>query len=172
MSVHRYIRLKSGRKFYFRRPTTAQLNLPDIIWSLSHMPRFLGHTIKPYFTLHHCCLVHDLAPVDCRREALAHDFMEHALSDIVSPCKVLLPDYLDMEHKHEKVMARKFGLRHPFPSAVKVADLTALATEMKCLTNRRDYRDLPYPPSDITIVPWTSAKCRVEFMKRWNACSN
>ncbi len=91
------------------------------------------------------------------------------MSDIVSPCKALLPDYCVIEQRVEKVIARKFGLRYPFPAPVKTADLIALATEMKQLTNRRDYRDLPFAPAEVTIDIWSPEQTRIEFMKRFDA---
>ncbi len=171
MSIHTYIRTVSGIKFYYRRPTTAMIKLDDIVWALSRLPRFLGHTLgEPYTILRHSCFVHDLAPDDCKREALGHDFAEYVLSDISSPCKALLPDYCALEQRVERVIARRFKLRFPFPSAVKTADLIALATEMKQLCGgRRDYKDLPFPPAKVTIDIWSPERTREEFMKRWRA---
>lgn len=169
MSHHVYIRTISGTKFYYKRPTTKMVRLSDIVWSLSRLPRFLGHTNGiPYTVLRHSVLVHDLAPEDCRREALAHDFSEALGADIPSPLKALLPDYCVIEQRIEQVLARKFKLRYPYPAAVKTADLVALATEMKQLTNRRDWRDLPLGPAKVTIELWDEQRTRDEFMKRWN----
>lgn len=166
--MHKYIRLRSGTKYYLLRPTVAQVNLEDIVWSLSHLPRFLAHMDRPYSILQHLCWCHDHAADDVKKEALCHDFSEHALSDLVSMLKALIPQYQDIERKHEKVIARRFGIRYPFPAAVKSVDLYALATEMRWLTNRQDYKDLPFEPSTKPIVPWGPAKTRREFMKRWN----
>lgn len=169
MSVHKYIRTISGTKFYYARPTTAMVKLDDIVWSLSRMPRFMGHTQgEPYTVLRHSCFVHDLAPDDCKLEALAHDFGEAYATDVPSPLKRTLPDYCAAEQRIEKVIARRFGLRYPFPAPVKTCDLIALATEMKQLCgNRSDYRDLPFPPSDIKIEMWSAEKTRREFLKRF-----
>lgn len=167
--MHKYIRLKSGVKYYLLRPTVSQVSLPDIVWSLSRLPRFLGHTrgALPYTVLQHLVWCHDHAPDEVKREALCHDFTEHALSDVVSPLKALIPQYQDIERAHEKAMARRFGIRYPFPAAVKSVDLYALASEMRWLTDRTDYRDLPFAPCKERIIPWTAAKTRREFMKRW-----
>lgn len=172
MSVHKYIRTVSGAKFYYARPTVAMVKLDDIVWALSRLPRFLGHTLgEPYTILRHSILVHDLAPVECRREALAHDFSEFAAGDIPSPLKRLLPDYCAIEQRIERVIARRFNLRFPYPTAVKTCDLIALATEMKQLCGgRRDYDDLPFPPANLTIDLWPAEKTRDEFMRRWREC--
>ena len=170
MSAHAYIRTISGTKFYYARPTTAMVKLDDIIWSLSRTPRFLGHTLgEPYTILRHSILVHDLAPEDCKKEALAHDFSEYVTGDSPSPLKHLLPDFCAIEQRVERVIARKFSLRFPYPSQVKTCDLIALATEMKQLCGgRRDYEDLPFLPADVTIDLWTPEQTRSEFIRRWN----
>lgn len=165
--MHKYLRLRSGTKYYLLRPTVKQMNLDDIVWGLSHLPRFLAQMDKPYSILQHLVWCHDHAPSEVKREALCHDFSEHALSDIASMTKALLPQYRDLERKHEQVIARRFGLRFPFPAAVKSVDLWALASEMRWLTNRDDYHDLPFEPCPKRIVPWSPKKARREFMKRW-----
>jgi hypothetical protein len=167
-SPHKYIRLKSGIKFYFLRPTINMINLEDIVWSLSHINRFLGHTDEPVSVLQHVCHVHDLAPDDCKAEALYHDSAEALLGDVVSKLKTLLPEYRDLEMRVEKLIARKFKLRYPWPSAVKRADLIALADEMVSFTPRQDWRDLPFPPSGVKLVAWSPKRARREFMKRFN----
>lgn len=167
--IHRYIRLRSGVKFYPDNPTIKMINLDDIVWSLSYLNRFLGHTERPISVLQHSCNVHDLAPDDCKAEALFHDGSESCVGDVVTCLKSSLPTYKDIEVKVEKLIARKFGLRYPWPAAVKQADTIALADEMVNLTKRDDWKDLPFPPSGMKIVPWSPAKARREFMKRYNA---
>lgn len=167
--MHGYIRLKSGRRFFYRRPQPSQFTLGDLVWSLSRIPRFLGHTEgNPYSVLQHCCICHDLAPAHCKREALGHDLVEGLAGDAVSPLKDLLPDYRDIELRIERVLARRFKWQYPFPADVKRVDLIALATEMRDLTKRRDWRELPYPPSNLVIKPWSAARARREFMRRWH----
>lgn len=170
MSVHKYIRLRSGIKFYFNRPTVAQINLADIVWSLSRLPRFLGHTNSdlPYTVLQHLVWCHDHADKDVQKEVLCHDFSESLMQDLPTPLKVLVPQYRDIERRIERVIARKFKLRYPFPAAVKSVDVLALVSEMRWLTNRKDYKDFALDPVKTPIVPWTPKKSRREFMKRWN----
>ena len=166
MIPHRYIRLRDGTKFYYGRPTINMIRLDNIVWSLSHINRFLGYTSHPYSVLQHACHVHDLVAPEFRAEALHHDDAESLTGDVVTPLKAILPDFCDIEIKVEKLIARKFGLRYPWPAAVKQADMIALADEMISFTNRRDWRDLPFAPSGRRIVPWSPAKARHEFLKR------
>lgn len=166
--MHDYIRLRSGRRFSFKAPKPTQFTVSDLVWGMSRLPRFLGQTDGPPYVIgQHLCLTHDLAPDHCKREALGHDLQEALCSDVVSPQKDLLPDYRDIELRIERVLAKRFGWKHPFPPDVKRVDLIALATEMRDLTRRTDWRQLPYPPADVTIKPWTEEKVRREFMKRW-----
>lgn len=165
--MHGYVRLHSGIKFHVRRPTLKTVNLDDIVWGLSHLNRFGGHTDAPLSVAQHACHVHDLAPAYCKREALHHDDAEGGgLIDLPSPIKDLLPGYRDLEVRYERLIARAFGLQYPWPADVKRCDLIALADEMRCLTNRTDWRELPFPPSGARIKVWTPARARNEFMKR------
>lgn len=164
--IHRYIRLHSGTKFYFRRPTIDMIRLDDTVWSLSYINRFLGHTDRPLSVAQHACHVHDLAPPECKKEALHHDDTESLIGDVVTNLKAFLPNYRDIETGLEKLVARKWGLVYPWPASVKQCDLIALADEMVSLTDRTDWRDLPFPPSGKVIKPWTPARARAEFMKR------
>lgn len=167
--IHRYIRLYDGTKFFFGRPTISMIKLENIVWSLSYINRFLGHTKRPISVLQHACLVHDLAPDDCKAEALHHDDAESLIGDCVTGLKAILPDYRDIEVKVEKLVARRFKLRYPWPAAVRQADLTSLADEMVSLTDRTDWKDLPFPPSGKRVAVWSPARARQEFMKRHNA---
>lgn len=163
-----YIRLKSGRRFFYKDPKPAQFTLDDIVWSISRLPRFLGHTNgRPYSVGQHCCICHDIAPDHCKKEALGHDMVEATVGDCPRPLKDLVPDYRDRELIAEIVFAKRFKWQYPFPADVKKVDLIALATEIRDLTNRKDWRNLPYPPADIVIQPWSEEKTRREFMKRW-----
>lgn len=166
--MHGCIRLKSGRRFFYENPKPNQLTLEDIVWSISRLPRFLGHTNGPVYSVgQHSCVTHDLAPIHCKREALGHDMVESVVGDCPSPLKDLLPGYRDKELSAEQMLAKRFKWQYPFPADVKRVDLIALATEMRDLTNRTDWRKLPYPPADIVIKPWPEEKTRREFMKRW-----
>ena len=130
---------------------------------------FRSDTNAPISVAQHACNVHDLAPVEDRAEALHHDDVESLIGDVVTNLKAYLPTYRDVEVRLEKLVARRFKLRYPWPASVKQADLVALADEMVCLSNRNDWRDLPFPPSGQRIKVWSPAKAREEFMKRHNA---
>lgn len=162
-----FVVTRYGHQVNFLKPQVSEIDIRDIVHTLSRIVRFNGHTIKPYFVAQHVCLCSDAAPKECKREAFAHDFSEYVLSDIASPLKGLLPQYVEIETRLEKVLARKFHYRYPYPSGVKDVDMQLLVTEMKCLTYRTDWKHYPFTPLDMHIVPWDSARCHREFMKRF-----
>lgn len=164
-----FIRVHSGTKFHFMAPKSSEIKLDDIIWALSRMPRFNGHTQGeiPYSVLQHLCHCHDAAPEGHKREALSHDFSEGYICDLANPVKAIMPQYRDLERRIEIAITKKFKLRYPWSPEVKVVDMTLLATEMRDLMTNADYTRLPVTPLGIKIKPWNSKKTRAEFMKRW-----
>ena len=143
-------------------PKPSEIKLEDITWALSRMPRFNGHTQgeTPYSVLQHLCHCHDAAPEGHKREALSHDFSESMISDICSPAKAILPQYRELERRIEIAIANKFKLRYPWSPEVKTVDLTLLSTEMRDLMKHSDYTNLPYPPLNMRIKPWSAKKTR------------
>lgn len=162
-----WIRLRHGGQFHFINPTIEEIDIRDVAWSLAGLPRFNNHTFKPYYVLQHLCLCHDIAAPQNKKETLGHDYAESVMNDVNSPLKSLLPDYKQIEVKVEKVFAKKFKLKFPFPAEVKVIDLTLLATEMRDVLKCGDWKGLPYKPLPEKIIPWDTARCRREFYKRF-----
>jgi hypothetical protein len=162
-----FIRLRSGRQFHLADPREDEIEISDVVHALSRLPRYTGHTRRPYYVLQHVCYCHDIANPEYRREALMHDAAEAMTNDISSPLKSLLPDFKRIEQHIETVLAQKFNLRYPWPDEVKRVDLVMLATELRDLMNGADWSDLPHPPMTEHITPWDSAKCRREFYRRY-----
>lgn len=164
-----YIRLFTGKAFHYLRPKLSEIDIKDIIHSLSIVPRYNGHTPKPYYVLQHVCICHDHGPEKYRKELLGHDYTEYVMQDVPAPLKQLIPQYKAIEVRLEKLLAKKFDMEYPYPPEVKEIDLTVLATEIRDLMKTNDYKLLPYKPLPITIVPWSSEKCKKEFQKRFDA---
>lgn len=163
-----WIRLYSGGKFSFLHPKSSQIHIKDIVHCLSLIQRYNAHTKIPYSVLNHLIICHDYAPEKYKKEALSHDFSEAYLCDIPSPLKILIPQYKEIELRVEKVMAKKFNLVFPFPSEIKIIDLTVRATEQRDLMRGKDYKYSLYLPYDKKIKPLSTEKCKEEFMKRFN----
>ncbi len=162
-----YITTRYGHQVHFLKPTPRSIDIRDIAHALSRICRFNGHTIKPFYVAQHLCSCHDHAPTEVKREAFAHDWQEALCTDCPTPLKDLLPQFKEIEKRLEVVIARKWRLTYPWPAAVKEIDQRALLTEMRDLTYRTDWREYPSTPFDERIVPWDSAKCHREFMKRY-----
>jgi len=157
-----------GHKVHYLSPKISEIDIRDIVHALSRIPRFNGHTHQPYYVAQHVCVCHDISPQEVKKEAFCHDHAESFAADVPSPLKSLIPQYKEIEGRLEKIIAKKFKLKYPFPSAVKEADMRMLVTEMRDLTNFKGWKDLPFTPLEDKIVPWTTERCVSEFMERHN----
>ena len=82
----------SGRKINITNPDPLTIEISDIAWALSRMPRFSGHSIPyiPYSVAQHCIQVmKELAPHGPRIQlhGLLHDAAEAYINDLPSPVK-------------------------------------------------------------------------------------
>ena len=82
----------SGRKIDVSNPDPATIEITDIAWALSRMPRFSGHSIPyvPYSVAQHCIRVaEDLKEAGPRIQLLGllHDAAEAYINDLPSPVK-------------------------------------------------------------------------------------
>ena len=82
----------SGRKVDVVNPDPATIDITDIAWALSPMPRFSGHSIPyiPYSVAQHSIQVaKDLASLGplVQLYGLLHDAAEAYINDLPSPVK-------------------------------------------------------------------------------------
>ena len=82
----------SGRKINITDPDPKTIEITDIAWALSRMPRFSGHSIPyiPYSVAQHCIQVaKELAPhgPQLQMYGLLHDAAEAYINDLPSPVK-------------------------------------------------------------------------------------
>jgi 5'-deoxynucleotidase YfbR-like HD superfamily hydrolase len=82
----------SGKKVDVSNPDPSTIDISDIAWALSRMPRFSGHTIPyiPYSVAQHCIRVmKELAPhgPQIQLYGLLHDAAEAYINDLPSPVK-------------------------------------------------------------------------------------
>lgn len=164
-----FIRLHSGKRFHILHPTTREIDIKDIVWALSHICRFTGHTHSFYSVAQHCCHVADILPDNLKLQGLMHDAQEAYCQDLAQPIKQYLPQYKELEFRIEQLVSRKYRLLFPMPAAVKTADMTLLVTEMRDLMRNADYKMHPFAPLTQRLKPWSSEKARREFMRRFNA---
>lgn len=147
-----YIGLQSGGRYYPLDPRPEEFNPWDIAHHLSQVNRFAGGTKHPYSVGLHSLFCWHLAQawapgdVRLRKWALAHDFPEFALGDVVRPLKQLLPDYKLLEDKAEAAVVEWLDLLPKPEAGLRYIDDLAVATENRMLRpNSRDWPDMPAP---------------------------
>lgn len=123
------IRTFTGIMFNVFNPKPEDVCIEDIAHALSNLCRFNGHTVKFYSVAEHSLKCAELVPKQHRLAALLHDASEAYLVDLPSPIKIAIPDYINIEDKLMRVIARKFGFEYPLRPEVKSADKTWLSLE-------------------------------------------
>lgn len=130
----------SGRKIDVTDPDPNTIEITDIAWALSRMPRFSGHSIPyiPYSVAQHCMQVmKDLAPHGERLQlyGLLHDAAEAYINDLPSPVKHIPEIHAVISKLEDKLMLTIYealGIRPPTEEEekiVKIADKIQQAVE-------------------------------------------
>lgn len=166
-----YILTCAGRKFFFNDPDRGGFSIPEIAAPLSRLCRFTGHTNKFYSVAQHSVFVSHVVPPEFALEALLHDGSEAFITDISSPLKALLPEYMALEQKVQTAISDFFGVKAPPMSPeVRRGDLIALATEKRDLMPNDA---TPWPcldgiePVDAPLVPLTPNEAEFIFVHRY-----
>ena len=164
-----FIQTWSGKRFYPLDPRPEDIDVNDILHSLSNMCRFAGHCTQFYSVAQHSVLVSLLCEPEDALWGLLHDASESFLVDIPSPLKKLpeFQAYRDAEARLMGVICDVFGLSKDEPDSVKIADKRMLATEARDLTlteGRGWVTDVE--PYDFHIKPWTPEYTRAKFVSR------
>lgn len=163
----------SGRTFDLMAPKAEMIATIDIAIGLANTCRFGGQlkilrTGHPLFysVAQHSVLVSRLVPPSLALMGLMHDSAEAYIGDIVGPLKQYLPQFKVIEHRIERVIAKKYGLRFPWSPEIKKADLRALRYEHEQLmhpTGRALPKLADMEPVDGPLIPLESD----EAAKQW-----
>jgi hypothetical protein len=161
------IKLLSGGFFDFIDIENSTYTVEDIAHNLSHICRYTGAVEQFYSVAQHSVIVSHCVPPEHALSGLMHDASEAFMSDLNSPLKALMKPYKALEKKVEKEIFGRLNLPFPMKSSVKVADVAVFMAE------NRDLRGIHSEVGDIEaydkrIVPWTAAKSKKEFLKRYN----
>ena len=130
----------SGKKVNVSNPDPSTIEITDIAWALSRMPRFSGHSIPyvPYSVAQHCIQVmKELAPhgPEIQMYGLLHDAAEAYINDLPSPVKHIPEIHAVIKKLEDKLMLTIYealGLRPPTEeeeAIVKIADKIQQAVE-------------------------------------------
>lgn len=130
----------SGRKIKVTDPDPSSIEITDIAWALSRMPRFSGHSIPyiPYSVAQHCIQVaKDLAPYGTKMQmhGLLHDAAEAYINDLPSPVKHIPEIHAVIKQLEDRLMTaiyNSLNLEYPTEEEekiVKIADKNQQAVE-------------------------------------------
>ena len=130
----------SGRKIDVTNPSSSTIEITDIAWALSRMPRFSGHSIPyiPYSVAQHCIQVmKELAPHGPKIQlyGLLHDAAEAYMNDLPSPIKHIPEIHAVISKLEDKLMLTIYeaiGVDPPTDEEeqiVKIADKHQQAVE-------------------------------------------
>jgi hypothetical protein len=164
-----WIQTYSGKKFHPLDPRPEDIDINDIIHSLSHQTRFGGHCTSFYSVAQHSVLVSLMCSPDDALWGLLHDSSEAYLVDVPSPLKRCkeFEFYREAEDKLLSIICTVFGLPTEEPFSVKVADKRMLATEARDLTMTEGRGWVTEAePYDFHIKPWTPEYARAKFVSR------
>lgn len=178
MGVHKHIgrgysmQTASGGVFYPLDPRPEDICIEDIAHALSNMCRFNGHCKEFYSVAQHSVIVSEIVPEDLALDGLLHDAAETYVGDIIRPVKNNFLDWWEKTYEEPVWLwiANKFELIAPMPSAVKRADLIALAIEKRDLMAIGDidcFGDLPDITIYDTLIPLPPIEAKELFLNRY-----
>jgi len=162
----------TGVTFWPMDPRVEDVNIEDIAHSLSMLCRFNGHIKSFYSVAQHSVLVSGLCSPENQFWGLMHDAAEAYISDMPSPIKMELPNFIAAEHVIQKVICDKFGLPYKEPAEVKKADLIIRATEMRDLRKSKTITEHQYKPLKEHIKPWTQDFSKQAFLSAFEALTS
>lgn len=164
-----WLQTYTGIQFWPMDPRSEEIDLTDIVHSLSQQCRFGGHTNHFYSVAQHSVLVSNRVPKKFAVQGLLHDATEAYLVDVPTPIKKYLTNYKEIEYGVAAAIGERFDVELFYLSSeVHDADARALFTE------RRDLRG-PAPaswgiprrnPFKEKIVPLSPSKAKKLFLDR------
>jgi hypothetical protein len=161
----------TGKRLYPFDLRSEDVDVNDIIHSLSNQCRFSGHCSSWYSVAQHSVLVSLICHPDDALWGLLHDASEYVLCDIPSPLKRMpeFEPYRIAEQNVMRVICDVFGLPHEEPASVKRADKRMLATEVRDLTvtEGRGWSAL-MEPYEFHVKPWSPEYARIKFTSRFH----
>ena len=128
----------TGHLLYILDPQPKDINIYDIAIGLSNQCRYNGQLPNFYSVAQHSVIVAEMAEADGRNKkaclkALLHDSHEAYLGDIVTPLKILLDNYKDIENSVDDVICKKYKVVKGMPDWLHGYDKVVLATEIRDL---------------------------------------
>jgi uncharacterized protein len=170
-----WIQTYSGRRFNPIEPDYRAIVLQDVAHALSRLCRFNGHSQHLYSVSQHSVLVSHICDRQDALWGLLHDASEAFISDLSAPIKHsgMVDSFIEVEKKLQQAICQRFSLTIEEPPSVKQADMKLLATEARdLLGNLHPDWSLSVEPLPFNIIPWSPAKAKDEFIKRFFELTN
>jgi 5'-deoxynucleotidase YfbR-like HD superfamily hydrolase len=178
-----WIQTHTGLKFDYVRDYWEHddICITDIAVTISRAPRYCGHTLLLSCVAQHCVHVSEYIAM-CRGSirdqfvGLLHDATEAYLTDMPSPAKALMPEYVKLERSIWVRISHKYlgEVIDPLPPIVKQADQALLVAEA--------WDSFEYPPlenwtdkycdrANFDIVPWPELYAKKCFLEKFDVLS-
>ncbi len=124
-----YIQLITGKRFPFLNPKPEDINILAVACGLSHQCRYAGQ-IKQFFSIaEHSLQLSYAVPSEYAKWALLHDAAEAFITDIPSPIKAHLPEFIEIENKVMEAVCDAFSIDREMPEIVKEYDARICVNE-------------------------------------------
>jgi uncharacterized protein len=152
-------------------PDPACFTLENIARGLSNTCRFAGQPKRFYSVAEHCVWVSYLVPRLLALRALMHDASEAFLCDIVTPLKLLLPEYMVIEARVQRAICLKYDIPPEMTWEIEAADAHMLTVEMKqVMGNDMEFGPTHhyYTKGDINVVMLDPDFAYEAFIQRAN----
>jgi 5'-deoxynucleotidase YfbR-like HD superfamily hydrolase len=168
-----WIPTPNGHRFWLEDPRPCEVDIEDIAYILSRIPRFNGATSGPVYSVaQHSIHVSEVVPEWAALPALLHDAHEAYIGDHTTPVKRAIKSNLEeVEGRIITAIADKFDFEWSDECAreVKRADDIMLATEIRDLTpygtTYSSCRQLPLV--GMSITPWREDEVIELFINRY-----
>jgi hypothetical protein len=170
------ITMTTGRVFDFSNPSACEVTIEDVVVPLAHVCRYAGQVPlgRWYSVAQHAVNASRIVPPDHAWDDLMHDTAEAFTNDIVTPLKVQVPLFKDIEVAIESAMAQRFGFTYPLAPPVVLADAQMLALEMKYIRgfDPEHYDHLHGVPYEhllplVDLQSWAPEVAHARFMERY-----
>ncbi len=167
----------TGQLLYLLHPEAKHINIFDIATGLSNQCRYNGQLPKFYSVAQHSVIVAEQAEKlgKTRRQclkALLHDSHEAYLGDIVTPLKLVLDNYREIENSVDDAICERFKIPKGMDAWLHDLDKVVLATEIRDLRPHGQIRvksaeRLRDPLDDLHIEPIPPTEAALLFLQKY-----
>jgi 5'-deoxynucleotidase YfbR-like HD superfamily hydrolase len=175
-----WLQTGSGRRVPVLNPQADDIDIIDIINSISKLCRFNGHCSEFYSVAQHCVLGADFIlaewdDVELAKEFLLHDATESYVGDMIRPVKIHVRQFLDIEDRFTTAISTKFDLPLEMTSRCKEVDNIMVTWEKRdLLPNSEEWPRLPdisvYNLERIEPLSWRAA--RMDYIVKFEELFN